>query len=168
MTVTHTHTEHLTFALTAEFEAPVEDVWRLWEDPRLLERWWGPPSYPATFVEYALKPGGAASYYMTGPDGERFHGWWHIREVEAPYRIVFEDGFADADGQPDGEMPTTVTSVRLEANGSDGTRMIIETTFASQAEMERLVQMGMEEGMALAVGQMDALLATGIEPGVSS
>ena len=39
----------LTLTITAEFNAPVTRVWELWENPRLLERWWGPPTYPATF-----------------------------------------------------------------------------------------------------------------------
>ena len=47
-----------TMRITAEFDAPVERVWQLWSDPRLLERWWGPPTYPATFDEHDLTPGG--------------------------------------------------------------------------------------------------------------
>ena len=31
--------EALSFTLTAEFDAGVERVWQLWEDPRQLERW---------------------------------------------------------------------------------------------------------------------------------
>ena len=35
------HTDTLTMVVTAEFDAPVERVWQLWDDPRQLERWWG-------------------------------------------------------------------------------------------------------------------------------
>ena len=44
--------ETLTMTLTARFAAGVEQVWQLWQDPRKLERWWGPPTYPATMVEH--------------------------------------------------------------------------------------------------------------------
>lgn len=37
--------------------------------------------------------------------------------------------------------------------------MTIETTFPSAEAMERLAAMGMEEGMRLALGQIDDLLA---------
>ena len=52
MTVTSVRTDPdtLTLTLTAEFEASPERVWNLWSDPRKLERWWGPPTYPATFT----------------------------------------------------------------------------------------------------------------------
>ena len=46
--------ERLTLTIPAEFEAPIEQVWQLWENPRHLEQWWGPPMYPATFVNHAL------------------------------------------------------------------------------------------------------------------
>ena len=54
--------EALTMTITAEFDAPVERVWELWADPRLLERWWGPPTYPATVIEHDLSPGGRVHY----------------------------------------------------------------------------------------------------------
>ena len=80
--------ELLTLTATVELDAAVEDVWQLWANPRLLERWWGPPTYPATFVDHDLTPGGRISYYMTGPDGEEPHGWWRIAggRAEPPHR----------------------------------------------------------------------------------
>ena len=60
MTVTNVHKDPdaRTMTITAEFDAPVERVWQMWADPRQLERWWGPPTYPATFVDHDLSPGG--------------------------------------------------------------------------------------------------------------
>lgn len=58
---------------------------QLWADPRKLERWWGPPTYPATVVEHDLRAGGKVAYLMTSPEGEQHHGWWKVLEVdEAP------------------------------------------------------------------------------------
>jgi uncharacterized protein YndB with AHSA1/START domain len=37
-----------TLTITARFDAPIGRVWQVWSDPRQLERWWGPPMYPAT------------------------------------------------------------------------------------------------------------------------
>ena len=159
MSVTHVDkdTENLTMTITAAFAAPVEQVWSVWSDPRKLERWWGPPTYPATVVEHDLSPGGGVSYFMTGPAGERHGGWWRVLEVEAPYRLEFEDGFANEAGEPNPDMPTTVTRVSLRAD-DEGTTMAIETNFPSLEAMEKLLEMGMEEGMTLAVGQIDGLL----------
>lgn len=160
MTVTNVHKdpEALTMTITSEFTAPVARVWQLWEDPRQLERWWGPPTYPATFVDHDLSVGGAVSYYMTGPEGDRHGGWWRIRAVEAPHRLEFEDGFADDAGKPNPEMPTTIITVTLSEGADRGTRMSIESRFPSLETMEQMAAMGMEEGMVQALGQIDDLL----------
>jgi len=150
--------EALSFALVAEFDAAVERVWQIWEDPRQLERWWGPPTWPATFEEFDFQPGGKAGYYMTGPEGEKAGGWWRFTAIEAPGRLEFDDGFADDDGAPSQTMGITHAAVDLEDLGGR-TRMTVMSTFESEEQMEQLVQMGVEEGMREAAGQIDALLA---------
>jgi uncharacterized protein YndB with AHSA1/START domain len=160
VTSVHEDRERLQVSITAEFDAPPQQAWELWADPRRLERWWGPPDYPATVTEHALRPGGSVTYYMTGPDGERYHGWWRLIEVEAPHTLRFEDGFGDEDGSPHPEMPTTEVLVSFEERSSGGTRMAIETTFPSPESMEQLLAMGAEEGMKLAIGQMGELLGS--------
>ncbi|HEY1298683.1 MAG TPA: SRPBCC domain-containing protein [Chloroflexota bacterium] len=166
MTVTAVHKDpqRLTMTLEAEFDASPERVWQLWADPRQLERWWGPPTYPATFTKHNMSPGGRAEYHMTGPQGEQPHGYWEFLEVEAPHRLVFRDGFANADGTPNAELPTGVANVRIEALGQGRTRMSIESVFPSAEAMEQVLAMGMEEGLKEAVGQIDAILAEGALP----
>lgn len=151
-------TEALTLTFVAEFPEPPERVWQVWADARQLERWWGPPTWPATFDRHDFVAGGESRYYMTGPDGDKAGGWWRNEVVEPPTRFEFEDGFADADGNPDTELPTTRTVVTLTATDG-GTRMTTVASFGSLEQLEQLVSMGMEEGMRLAMGQIDDLLA---------
>jgi len=151
--------EALTMIVTAELDATVERSWQLWADPRQLERWWGPPTYPATVVDHDLTTGGRVTYYMTSPEGQKFHGWWEVLAVEPPRRLVLKDGFADDNGAPNDSMPTTISDVTLTERDSGGTVMVITSRFPSVEAMEKLVDMGMEEGMTLAVGQIDAILA---------
>jgi uncharacterized protein YndB with AHSA1/START domain len=150
--------EALTMTVVSEFDAPVERVWQVWADPRQLEQWWGPPTYPATFEEHDLTPGGSCTYFMTGPDRDTPHGWWRVVDVDAPNRLDFENGFADASGAPNPNMPVMTMRVALDERRGGGTRMTITITFASVADMEQILTMGMEEGMAAAIGQIDALL----------
>lgn len=150
--------ENLTMTITSEFDAPVERVWEVWSDPRKLERWWGPPSHPATVVDHDLVPDGKVTYFMTAPEGDKYHGWWRVVAVDAPERLEFEDGFADDSGEPNLDMPTTTTVVTLDQTGS-GTRMTIESTFPSTEAMEQMLEMGMEEGIQQALGQIDDILA---------
>jgi uncharacterized protein YndB with AHSA1/START domain len=150
--------DNLTLTLVADFDAPVDKVWQLWADPRQLERWWGPPTYPATFQDHDLSPGGSVTYYMTSPEGEKYHGWWRVTSVDAPTSLEFVDGFADQNGAHVADMPETSVRMQLSERGG-GTRMELHSTFATKEQMEQLDTMGMTEGLTLAVGQMDALLA---------
>jgi uncharacterized protein YndB with AHSA1/START domain len=151
--------DNLTMTLDAEFDASPERVWQLWSDPRQLERWWGPPSYPATFDAYDFRLGGRAVYHMTGPDGPTPNGFWQIRAIDPPRSLSFQDGFANADGSPNTDMPLSDVKVTIEAVGNGRTRMSIENVFADRAAMEQLLGMGQEEGLTEAVGQIDAILA---------
>ncbi len=151
----------LTMTLTAEFDATPERVWDLWADPRKLERWWGPPAWPASFTEHDLAPGGRVAYHMTGPTGEEAHGYWDVVEVDPPRRLVFMDGFANADGTPNDTLPRNEGLVTIEAIDAGRTRMLIESRFPSTEAMQQILAMGMEEGMTQAVGQIDAILQEG-------
>ena len=148
----------LSFVLVAEFDAPIGRVWELWADPRKLERWWGPPGYPATVSKHDLRPGGELTYSMSGPGGEtsrglvagdvvrpadvsRLHG--RIRQR----RRNTELGAADARGAG--------ATFREEA----GTRMELRFVFESREQMEQMEGLGAFEGIPQSVGQMDDVLA---------
>src|SRR5256886_12986143 len=114
--------EKLTLTVEAEFDAAVERIWQLWADPRKLERWWGPPAYPATFTKHDLAPGGRIEYHMTGPTGDQPHGYWDVLEVEPPRRILLRGGIANADGTPNTAPPISTIRVGIEEGAQGRTR----------------------------------------------
>ena len=151
----------LSMTITTEFDAAPERIWQLWSDPRQLERWWGPPGYPATFVTHELRAGGVSRYFMTTPEGEKYWGWWQIRSVAAPNRIELEDGFGDEHGDPNPDMPVGSMVITIESTAPGRTRMTLVSTFPSAEAMEQVLAMGMEEGIRASLGQIDAILAAG-------
>ena len=152
--------DNLSLTLVAEFNAPIEQVWQLWADPRKLERWWGPPSHPATVDTHDLTPGGEVTYAMTGPDGTRSHGVWRVTAVDPPRSLEFLDGYAAEDGTPNPETPTNTVQMRL--TDQDGaTRMDLRFIFESPEYMEKLERWGAFDVFPQSVGQMDAILAAG-------
>lgn len=150
--------ENRTLTITAEFAAPVERVWALYEDPRQLEQVWGPPEYPATFVDHELRPGTRSTYYMTSPEGERFAGYWDVTGVDAPTRFTFRDGFAGADLEPNPDLPVSENVYVFESTGG-GTTAVFTSTYASAEALQTVLDMGMEEGARSAINQIDGFLA---------
>lgn len=150
--------EALTLTVVGDYPVPVKRLWEAWADPRQLEQFWGPETWPATFTRHDMAPGGRSHYYMTGPDGTRAGGWWRFLAVEPGRVIEVEDGFADQDGRPDESLPTTRMVVRFEET-STGSRFTGVTHFQGVEAMQQVLEMGMVEGMKSALGKMDRVLA---------
>jgi uncharacterized protein YndB with AHSA1/START domain len=160
VTSVDTDYDNLTVTLVAEFGASIDQVWELWSDPRKLERWWGPPDYPATVETHELTPDGQVKYLMTGPEGDTHHGVWRVTAVHPPTSLEFVDAFAETDGTPIADMPVSTIRVRL-VDREGGTRMEMLATFESREDMDKWVGTGSVEGLQDAVGQIDALLVRG-------
>jgi uncharacterized protein YndB with AHSA1/START domain len=87
-----------------------------------------------------------------------------VTSVDPPGSLEFTDGFANQDGTPNAEMPTTVVQVRLtEQDG--GARMELRFIFDSSEHMEQLERWGAFEVFPQSVGQMDAILAADMKTG---
>ncbi len=148
----------LTMTVVADFAASLERLWDAYADPRQIERFWGPPTYPATFTRHDMYAGGRSSYTMVGPDGDVSRGYWEFLDVKAPHSFEVRDGFALPDGAPNTEMPSMRMTFSFEAT-EQGSRLTTTTYFNALEELEQLIEMGMEEGMSQAMGQIDTLLA---------
>jgi uncharacterized protein YndB with AHSA1/START domain len=147
-----------TMTVRGRWDVPVDVLWTLWSDPRRLERWWGPPQYPATVLEHDLVPDGRVSYVMTGPEGDRHHGWWTVVDVDAPHRLEVVDGFADQDGEPDPTLPTSRMVVTIAEHPDGGSEMRMTSYLASREALDELLAMGAQEGLVAALGQVDAIV----------
>lgn len=157
ITSVHKDPQALTMTVVADFSAPLRRVWDAYADPRQLERFWGPPDYPATFTRHDMFPGGRSAYTMVGPQGDASRGYWEFLDVKPPHSFEVRDGFCHPDGTPNTELPSMRVTFEFEATRT-GSRLTTTTFFNSVDELEQLLDMGMEEGMRGAMGQIDAVL----------
>jgi uncharacterized protein YndB with AHSA1/START domain len=148
----------LTITVVADFSATRALVWEAYTDPRQLEKIWGPVEWPATFTRHDVFVGGRSAYFMSGPAGERSAGFWEFLAVDHGKYFEVRDGFADDEGKENAEMPSMRMTFSFE-DTSDGSRLVTTTHFGSLVQLEQLLEMGMEEGMASAMSQIDRVLA---------
>ncbi len=158
ITSVHKDPEALTMTVVADFAAPLQRLWDAYADPRQLERFWGPPTYPATFTQHDMFAGGRSAYAMTGPEGDVSRGYWEFLDVKAPHSFEVRDGFSLPDGTPNTAMPSMRMTFEFESTVG-GSRLTTTTFFNTADELEQLLGMGMEEGMRQAMGQIDDVLA---------
>ncbi len=147
----------LTLTVVGDYPVPQKRLWDAFADPRQLERFWGPPAFPATFTRHDFKVGGRAEYFLTLPEGKKWSGSWKFTAVNPISSFEARDGDDNAD---DPNMPASM-KFAFETTPT-GSRMTIVTWFSSVEAMEQTIP-GMEEGLRAAMPQLDAVLA---EPSV--
>lgn len=165
VTAVHQDPGALTLTVIADFSASLTRLWDAYSDPRQIEKFWGPPTYPATFTRHDMCAGGRSEYVMSpqafdgvGSDGDVSRGYWEFIDVKAPHSFEVRDGFALPDGSPNTDLPSMRMVFNFEETAT-GSRLVTTTFFNSADELEQLITMGMEEGMRAAMGQIDEVLA---------
>jgi len=150
--------DKLTITIVADFAAPQRRLWDAYADPRQIERFWGPPTYPATFIRHDAAVDGRSVYKMTSPEGDEHFGLWQWTAVNAPNSFEVIDSFADSEGNRNTELPDTRMTFDFESTDS-GSRLTSTSHFGSLEQLEQLVEMGMLEGTREAMTQIDTVLA---------
>jgi len=142
-----------------EFDAPVDLVWRAWTEPKLLDQWWAPKPWKANTKSMDFREGGKWLYYMQGPDGTRHYCKVEYNSIKPEKSFAGFDGFCDEEGNTNTEMPGMDWKVIFNQAG-DSTRIEAEITFASEEDLNKIVEMGFKEGFAMAHQNLDELLET--------
>lgn len=143
--------------VTREFDAPVEKVWPAWTEKELLDQWWAPLPWKAETKQMNFKEGGQWLYCMVGPQGER--QWCKVEyEKIIPLKLFTgTDAFCDEKGNALPEPPGMEWKVNFHPS-ANGTRVEVEITFASEKDLKTIVEMGFEQGFAMAHDNLDKLL----------
>lgn len=143
----------LTLTVVGDYAVSQKRLWEAFADPRQLERFWGPPTMPATFKRYDMKVGGRAEYFLVGTKGDLWSGSWRFTAVDPINSFEARDG---DENLTDENMPMGMKFL-FETTPS-GARMTCITHFSSPQAMEETVP-AMEEGLRATMPQLDAVLA---------
>ena len=142
----------LSLTVVGDYAVSQQRLWDAFADPRQLERFWGPPAYPATFTLHDFRVGGRAEYFLALPEGQKWHGAWKFTAVTPISSFEALDGDDNAD---DNAMPAGMRFAFESTAG--GARLTIVARFSSIEAMEQTIP-GMEEGLRAAMPQLDGLL----------
>ncbi len=147
--------------IVRDFKAPVEQVWRAWTEPSLLDEWWAPKPWKAKTKSMEFKEGGTWLYAMQGPDGEETWCRADFETVDPGRSYTGTDAFCDADGKVTNDPPGMHWQVAFTPTAA-GTRVNVVITFQSEEDMNKIVEMGFKEGFTAAHANLDSLLAADV------
>jgi uncharacterized protein YndB with AHSA1/START domain len=152
-----TTVEERELVLERTFDAPRDRVFKAYTDPDQVIQWWGPKDWLTTVYTMDVKPGGTWHYCMRGPDGKESWGKATYHEVKPMERLKYTDSFADAEGNLIKGMPEMTTTVEfVEFEGK--TRLVWRVEFASTADLESVLAMGMVQGAGESLDRLNAYL----------
>ena len=141
-----------------EFDAPIEKVWKAWTDSSILDQWWAPKPWKAVTTKMDFREGGTWLYYMQGPDGTQTYCRADFKKIVPNKTYIGDDAFCDENGNLNNDFP--VMHWKVEFSKTDtGTKVEVEITYDSPADMEKIMELGFKEGFASAHTNLDELLA---------
>ncbi|MNX89148.1 hypothetical protein D3C86_1211530 [compost metagenome] len=135
------------------FDAPRELVFKMYQDPEHLKRWWGPRGWEVPVCNVDFRPGGVWHYCMKCVDqnqGQFFgmESWGKAvyKEIIEPEKIVYVDYFSDAEGNENPAMPSTeVTLEFIDLGGK--TKLVSRGEYVSAEALKTVMAMGMLQGI---------------------
>lgn len=141
-----------------EFDALPDEVWQAWTKSDLLDQWWAPLPWKAQTKSMDFRNGGAWLYCMVGPEGERNWCRMDFETIETGKFYKATDAFCDENGNLNSELPSMHWKTEFLKTAT-GTKVMVEVSFDSEADLETIVSMGFREGFSMAHGNLDQLLA---------
>ena len=129
--------------LTRTFDAPRQEVWERWTDPKQYMCWFGPKDFTSPYVKFDLHPGGKYLSCMRGPDGKEYWATGTFEKISMYNQLVFTNYFADEHGNivppayygMGSDIPVEMSvQVTLEDIG-DKTRLLLELCGLPGGEM---------------------------------
>lgn len=141
------------------FDATVEQVWRAWTESNLLDQWWAPKPWKAETKKMDFTVGGTWLYAMVGPEGEKQWSRADFTDIQPFKSFSAADSFCDEEGNPVSEPPGMKwKNTFQEIDG--GTQVTIEINFESEADLQKILEMGFEQGFTAALTNLDEYFRT--------
>jgi uncharacterized protein YndB with AHSA1/START domain len=90
---------HTTGSYARTFNASPDRLWRIWNDPDAIGKWWGPKDFTAPIIKNDPRVGGTYLWSMRSSGGAIVWNTGVYKELIPNARIVSTMSFADATGR---------------------------------------------------------------------
>ncbi|MCD1257997.1 SRPBCC domain-containing protein [Paenibacillus athensensis] len=159
-------TEGPVLLLERVMDAPPELVFQMFKDAEHLKMWWGPRGWELSFCTVDFRPGGVWHYCMTCMDknqGDFFgmESWGKAvyGDINEPKQFNYIDYFSDAEGNISPDLPPSkITMIFEEFEGK--TRLHSRSEFNSAEDLQKVIEMGMEQGITETWDRLSEYLAS--------
>ncbi len=150
--------EKNTMTIKREYAAKRQLVWDCHTKSELLDQWFAPKPLTTKTKSMDFRPGGHWHYAMIAPDGQEYWGLLDYQTIRPIDNYTALDGFSDASGAANPDLPRSNWNVTFSDHG---TRTLVENivSYQSAEALQKVMDMGMKEGMTSTLERLDELLA---------
>lgn len=141
--------------VSREFNAPLENVWRAYTEPELLDQWWGPAPWHAETKSMDFKVGGFWLYAMVSPENQKHWGRMNYSAIDKYKSFDMEDVFCDENGNVNPNLPISKGRITFTKT-STGTKVEWKVVYPTEAALQQVIEMGFEQGITICYEQLDA------------
>jgi uncharacterized protein YndB with AHSA1/START domain len=143
-----------------EFSAPISKVWAAWTESHLLDQWWAPKPWKARTKTMDFREGGYWLYAMVGPDGTEHWSRADYKSITPLKSFSAQDAFCDEDGNINPNLPRSFWTNEFSETSNSTTIVSIETAYDDLSDLEKVIEMGVKEGLSAALENLDELLSS--------
>ena len=122
----------------------------------LLEQWWGPAPWRAETKQMNFKPGGYWLYAMVGPEGEKHWARMDYMAIDHHKSFDIQDSFSDENGVINRDLPVSKGKSTFTKTAK-GTRVEFKLIYSSVEQLQKIVEMGFEQGITMCMDQLEEL-----------
>lgn len=141
-----------------EFAAKRQLVWDCHTKSELLDQWFAPKPLTTKTKSMEFREGGHWHYVMIDPDGAEYWGRFDYLAIRPIENYTALDGFTDATGTVNPDMPRSTWNVTF-SDVLERTLVQSIVKYASPQDLEKVMQMGLREGLTSTLNRLDELLA---------
>lgn len=149
--------ENSTLTIKREFLAGRQLVWDCYTKSELLDRWFAPKPLTTKTKSMEFREGGHWHYAMVEPNGTEYWGYAEYISILPIDYYTSTDAFSNEKGEINTDLPRAKWKVAFSDKGAN---TLVETVvqYNSLADLEAVVNMGMEQGMKSTLECLDELL----------
>ena len=150
--------ENKRISVEREFAAPLKRVWAAWTQKELLDEWWAPKPYKCITKSLEFEEGGTWLYNMKGPDGKAQWAKFDYKSIDKGHEFSGQDAFCDEKGKVNKDFPRSVWTTSFEEQDDDSTVVNIHLQFKKEADLDKLLETGFQEGFKMGMENLHELL----------
>jgi len=152
--------ENNTVTVKREFNAGRQLVWDCHTKSELLDRWFAPKPLTTETKSMEFREGGHWHFAMIDPEGNKYWSLQEYRSINPIDSYSAYDGFSDESGAPNMDMPRSTWDATFTDAQVGRTMVTTVVAYDSLADLETVLQMGMQAGLTSTLERLDELLAT--------